>query len=150
MNDELVLKLLHGRHRPDEVLHDWGFDGPTLGPLSSVSLTYGAIEICTGNECFDLPLVDGLAHYDGEFYGDMSIMPRQPWRPPEPVEERLLAPPSRLLSKRRERSAVRLPAEQFTEYRDIIAVFLDALRERCGDATADSVRLALSNVVRRR
>lgn len=150
MNDELVLKLFHGRHRPDEVLHDWGFDGPLLGPFEEASLTYGSISVHSPNERFDFALIDGLVHYGGEFYGDVSILPRGTEASLEPVVERLLEPPSRLVAKRYERSPVRVRAEQFADYQAIIAVFLDAIRERCGDATADSVRLALSNVVRRR
>lgn len=39
--DQLSVRLFHGRSHPDELLEDWGFDGPCLGPLSGVHLTYG-------------------------------------------------------------------------------------------------------------
>lgn len=150
MSGELVLKLFHGRDRPDEVLTDWGFDGPALGPLESVSLTYGVLEICTANECHALPLINGLVHYDGKFYGDVSVTLRRLNHVLEPFDVRRAVVSPHLLARRVERSPVRVAVERFLDYQDIIAVFLDAIRERCDEPTASSVALALSNVVRRR
>lgn len=36
----LYLSLFHGRKSIDEQLDDWGFDGPTIGPLEYVQVTY--------------------------------------------------------------------------------------------------------------
>ena len=36
------LRLFHGRNSADEQLDDWGFDGPTIGPLEYVHTTYGS------------------------------------------------------------------------------------------------------------
>lgn len=69
----LSIRLFHGRSSPDEALSDWGFDGPTLGPFTHVSMTYGCINVSTDDEVFDLTIVDGLVVYDGKFYGDVSI-----------------------------------------------------------------------------
>jgi hypothetical protein len=37
----VYLNLFHGRISPKTRLDDWGFNGPVLGPLSSVHITYG-------------------------------------------------------------------------------------------------------------
>lgn len=36
----LYLGLFHGRSTPDEVVDDWGFAGPIIGPLEYVHTTY--------------------------------------------------------------------------------------------------------------
>ncbi len=36
------LILLHGRHDPDEILNDWGFEGPTITCIEAVHVTYSA------------------------------------------------------------------------------------------------------------
>ena len=35
------LYLLHGRHKPDDELQDWGFDGPKLEGVEGIHQTYG-------------------------------------------------------------------------------------------------------------
>lgn len=145
----LSIRLFHGRSTPDEALSDWGFDGPTLGPFTHVSMTYGCINVSyEDDQTFDLVIVDGLVVYDGKFYGDMSITTAE--EPMERIDERLLQPPARLLSMREERSPVRIPAKRFRAYREIIHVFLDAIRERVGENAASSIGIALSNVVAQR
>lgn len=144
----LSIRLFHGRSSPDEVLNDWGSDGPTLGPFTHVSMTYGCINVSTDEDVFDLMLVDGLVVYDGKFYGDVSITTAE--QPMQRIDERLLQPPPNLLAKRKERSPVRIPAKRFRAYREILDVFLDAIRERAGDKAASSIITALSNVVARR
>src|SRR5262249_3344497 len=37
---KLYLRLYHGRNDPDQEMHDWGFPGPTFGPLSCYVHTY--------------------------------------------------------------------------------------------------------------
>ena len=83
----LVLQLLHGRHRPDEILDSWGPDGPLLA-IDWLHVTYfttfcfgikdgyGPIEFFIGDwkhKEQDGMLVEGLLHYDGMFYGDWEI-----------------------------------------------------------------------------
>jgi hypothetical protein len=38
----VYLHLFHGRKTPDENLDDWGSDGPVIGPLRYVHITYMA------------------------------------------------------------------------------------------------------------
>jgi hypothetical protein len=40
MTDGVYLHLFHGRSSPDEELDDWGSDGPVIGPLNYVHITY--------------------------------------------------------------------------------------------------------------
>lgn len=37
----MQLYLFHGRKTPDEHLQDWGFDGPTINEITSLTGTYG-------------------------------------------------------------------------------------------------------------
>ena len=37
---KMYLRLYHGRKDPNQQMVDWGFDGPTFGPLSSYVHTY--------------------------------------------------------------------------------------------------------------
>ena len=37
---KLYLRLYHGRATPDEQMEDWGSDGPVIGPLGSIHVTY--------------------------------------------------------------------------------------------------------------
>ncbi|MBT2245899.1 hypothetical protein JQK15_20515 [Sphingobium sp. BHU LFT2] len=37
---KLYLRLYHGRATPDEQMEDWGSDGPVIGPLASIHVTY--------------------------------------------------------------------------------------------------------------
>jgi hypothetical protein len=36
----MYLGLFHGRDSPREAMNSWGFDGPALGPLKHVHITY--------------------------------------------------------------------------------------------------------------
>jgi len=84
----MVLKLMHGRHRPDEQTDDWGSSGPYLQIewLHATLFTTFCLGIKdkegTEIEFFlddwehkkqDGVLVEGLLHYDGVFYGDWEV-----------------------------------------------------------------------------
>lgn len=79
----IFIELLHGRHTPDEELEDWGFDGPVLGPFPWFHMTYGG-DVNLGDQGLivmgkqvEFPVPDakeGLIHFLGAYYGDMSIM----------------------------------------------------------------------------
>jgi hypothetical protein len=70
--NSLCLELFHGRESPDRQLHDWGLQGPILGPFQVIHVTYNAtIRILFENDDeFMLNFVDDLVYYDGVFYGD--------------------------------------------------------------------------------
>ena len=55
--------------------------------------------------------------------------------------------PANLRRKRTEHSRVRVPREKLSQYREICSVFTDAIRESVGDETANSMLIALANVV---
>jgi hypothetical protein len=40
INGKMYLRLFHGRNAIDEELHDWGFQGPTFGPLDCFHIIY--------------------------------------------------------------------------------------------------------------
>jgi hypothetical protein len=83
-NPPVWLHLFHGRSAPDEKLEDWGFNGPTIGPLDYVHVTY----MCDVRYGFQneedaakfglsieghFPLHGDLVEHKGAFYGDFSI-----------------------------------------------------------------------------
>ena len=39
----MQLHLFHGRTKPDEYLQDWGFDGPTINEITSLTGAYGEL-----------------------------------------------------------------------------------------------------------
>ena len=72
----LYLHLFHGRADPHEQLDDWGFPGPTFGPLQSVQQTYaggwrlfGEYGVTEGW----LPMHDDLVAWDGAYFGDVTV-----------------------------------------------------------------------------
>lgn len=81
----LYLQLFHGRIRKDEELVDWGFDGPHIGPLKYVHITY-ASDVKFAFESEDdalkfgfenahgcmIDFVEGLFPFRDGFYGDIS------------------------------------------------------------------------------
>lgn len=99
----VYLHLFHGRNSIEEDMNDWGFDGPTIGPLEYVHVTYMsdlkiaakfsvmeqffpalAAEHKTFNQKHNQPWdhhpvdhqlfsVEGLIEHDGKFYGDWSV-----------------------------------------------------------------------------
>lgn len=95
MNHELVKELIkrqhntgpgmylyHGRDNPDEQMDDWGFDGPTFGPLDWCHITYNStINLSfTDGFCTDvmtrsdpLHFHGGMLCYDGKYYGDWAL-----------------------------------------------------------------------------
>ncbi|RBB35699.1 hypothetical protein DPV79_27145 [Burkholderia reimsis] len=95
----LYLGLFHGRDAIDEILEDWGFDGPVIGPLESVHTTYAAdvklrfadgriagrhfpetgfvTNVATGERtrCVEasLNIADDLLVFDGRYFGDWTV-----------------------------------------------------------------------------
>lgn len=80
------LKLLHGRETLDEVMDDWGPDGPWIGPLEwfhctymksiSLSFTNGeTVECLIKNETPVAPIffAEDMIYFDGMYYGDWEI-----------------------------------------------------------------------------
>jgi hypothetical protein len=144
MSDQLSLKLFHGRNSPDDVLDDWGFDGPCLGPFEFLAFTYGSLRLGTLDPDFFLETVDDLFFYDGQFYGDAIVSTDAP---DTALEQKRLDVPRALLKKRTEHPRVRVPREKLGKYRELCEVFFDAIREHVGDDTANSMMIALANVV---
>jgi len=76
MPGKMYLRLYHGRTDPDQELQEWGFAGPTFGPLSCYVHTY----CCTfrihaeqiASEVW-LEKHDDMMQSDGCFYGDMEV-----------------------------------------------------------------------------
>ena len=72
---KVYLQLYHGRKDPSEDMDDWGFVGPTFGPLTSVVQTYLTHFRLYGNDGMELWLEtrDDMIVWQGSYYGDMSI-----------------------------------------------------------------------------
>ncbi|MBK8072442.1 MAG: hypothetical protein IPK34_10760 [Ramlibacter sp.] len=82
----LYLGLFHGRHHPREPMNDWGFDGPTIGPLRWCHTTY-ALDIKiefeeaadaigyfgTEEIQFELKIDGDLLVFDGMYFGDWTV-----------------------------------------------------------------------------
>jgi hypothetical protein len=72
---KLYLRLHHGRKDPAEDMQDWGFDGPTFGPLDSVVQTYFVtIRLCRSGLDDDLWLDvrHDMIVWDGSYYGHFA------------------------------------------------------------------------------
>ncbi|HEY4311067.1 MAG TPA: hypothetical protein VGN12_16570 [Pirellulales bacterium] len=73
---KLYLRLYHGRKDPDEDMDDWGFNGPTFGPLSAVVMTYlTTVRIYGTRPCDELWLdtTRDMVKWRGNYYGDFEI-----------------------------------------------------------------------------
>lgn len=73
---KMYLRLFHGRTDPNQEMDDWGFAGPVFGPLSCYVHTYCCtfrIHAEAGNEELWLDMHDSMIHWDGCFYGDLTI-----------------------------------------------------------------------------
>jgi hypothetical protein len=75
----VYLKLLHGRDDPNQDMHDWGFNGPVLGPFEAVHFTYCVHVRCfwdwdgTTRDALELSFTDDMLTYEGKHYGDFEI-----------------------------------------------------------------------------
>jgi hypothetical protein len=73
---KMYLRLYHGRTDPSQEMDDWGFDGPTFGPLSCYVHTYCCTFRIHGdsdtNEVW-LEKHDDMIQWEGCFYGDMEL-----------------------------------------------------------------------------
>ena len=72
---KLYLQLYHGRKDPAEQMDDWGFTGPTFGPLACVVQTYVSTVRLVGDTNDELWLehYDDMIVWEASYYGDMSI-----------------------------------------------------------------------------
>jgi len=82
----LYLGLFHGRQVPGEAMSDWGFDGPTIGPLKWCHTTYAfdiKIEFEHAGDAvdyfgfeqdqFELDVNGDLLVFNGMYYGDWTV-----------------------------------------------------------------------------
>ncbi len=76
-NAKLYIRLFHGRTTKNQVLEDWGLDGPVFGPFDWIHTTYknhikmGENE--HGDVVAELMVDEDLVYYDGVWYGDWTI-----------------------------------------------------------------------------
>ena len=73
---KMYLRLYHGRADPAQGMDEWGFDGPTFGPLSSYVHTYCStfrIHAECGTQEFWFERRDDMIQWDGCFNGDMQV-----------------------------------------------------------------------------
>lgn len=67
----VYIHLFHGRRHEEQDMHDWGEDGPVLGPFPYIHTTY-ASEIKCGDELW-LRVRGDCVYFDGWWYGDWSV-----------------------------------------------------------------------------
>jgi len=147
----LNVLLFHGRETTDEVLTNWGEEGPLLGPLDTVNITYGEITLYPSSDArpTTLQMVDGLIPYDGMFYGDLEVTSgRRPGRV-TPRDECSVVDP-KLLAARSESPSILIPDAALQAYLIRVAVFVDSVRELAGDSAARAAQQALMKIVRRK
>src|SRR5439155_18973517 len=73
---KMYLRLYHGRTDPDQEMDEWGFAGPTFGPLSCYVQTYCSTFRIHGEGCTNeiwLEKHDDMIRWGGCFYGDMEV-----------------------------------------------------------------------------
>lgn len=72
---KLYLQLYHGRKDPAQAMDDWGFIGPTFGPLNCVVQTYFSTTGLHGcdDKALWLEKHDDMIAWDGAYFGDLSI-----------------------------------------------------------------------------
>lgn len=72
----LYVQLFHGRKDRDQLMQDWGENGPTLGPFEWVQVTYFKTVRCglPNGEDIWLTRCDDMVFYDGMYYGDFDIV----------------------------------------------------------------------------
>jgi hypothetical protein len=73
---KMYLRLYHGRTDPAQEMDEWGFVGPTFGPLSCYVHTYCStfrIHGEFGTHEVWLEKHDDLIAWNGCFYGDMEV-----------------------------------------------------------------------------
>lgn len=68
------LKLLHGRNTTEENLDEWGFAGPTFGPLDWFHITY-LQTYRFGRDTFEaeIAVTADLFVWEGKYYGDAEL-----------------------------------------------------------------------------
>jgi hypothetical protein len=72
----VYLHLFHGHKNPQQILDDWGLEGPTFGPLEHVASTYAATITFlseNANDYCQLYYDDDTIYYDGVWYGDWIL-----------------------------------------------------------------------------
>jgi hypothetical protein len=77
----MYLTLHHGRLSKDEDMDDWGFDGPIIGPLQYLHVTYcsdikyGTVdgEAASNGPSHVILLDEDLLGFDGKLYGDWEL-----------------------------------------------------------------------------
>jgi hypothetical protein len=77
---KLYLQLYHGRTDPGQQMDDWGFTGPTFGPLSHILQTYFCTLCLHAEPDHELWLekTDDMVAWGGAYYGAMTIFIAEP------------------------------------------------------------------------
>ncbi len=73
---KMYLRLYHGRTDPDQQMEDWGFVGPTFGPLSCYVHTYCCTFRMIGEAHISevwLETHNDMIRWDGRYYGDLKV-----------------------------------------------------------------------------
>ncbi len=72
----LYLQLLHGRDQLDQEMTDWGFEGPTLGPLKFVQgiyLDHLRIEFAETEQSICIEYTEDCLVYNNQYFGQYTV-----------------------------------------------------------------------------
>jgi len=134
----LYLHLFHGRADPEDLLSDWGTDGPTIGPFDTFHSTYcNALELWRGEASFELSTSRSVIRFGGVFYGDLEIVEAPPSTPVLSLED----------AGRVTHAHVRGPS-LLEPLKPLVSVFVDAVRSQHGDELARRLELTLTAALR--
>jgi len=73
---KMYVRLYHGRTDPEQDMDDWGFQGPTFGPLSCYVHTYcSTFRIHGESNASELWLEThrDMIRWGGSFFGDLEV-----------------------------------------------------------------------------
>lgn len=69
----MYLKVYHGRDHPDEEMSGGGFDGPLIGPVDYVIVTYNAYIKLFKDSLDWLQWYDDMLFFRDRYYGDWAV-----------------------------------------------------------------------------
>jgi hypothetical protein len=142
-----TVKLFHGRETAHETMHEWGFEGPVLGPLESVQVTYGALVLfTTDHERIELGRVEDLIFYDGKLYGDAVVGTADEQLPTEQVERAKTENAPRTWEH--PAPIVLLKESELPTYRACVDVFVDTVLEKVSAQAGAAAAKSLNRIVR--
>ena len=72
----IYIHLYHGRTDPNQDMDEFGEDGPLIGPIEGLHVTYHSHirPVIDGDACTFMHWHDDMLYFDGKFWGDWSVV----------------------------------------------------------------------------